>query len=32
MLELQHEFIRHELERRAWKPKPLNIGKMYGVA
>ena len=32
MLELQHEFIKSELERRAWKPKPLNVGQLYGVA
>jgi hypothetical protein len=31
-LELTIEFIKGELERRAWRPKPINIGKMYGVA
>jgi phage terminase large subunit-like protein len=31
-LELEHEFIKAELERRVWKPKPIDIGKLYGVA
>jgi len=30
-LELEHEFIKAELERKAWKPRPLDVGKLYGV-
>ena len=30
-LELEHEFIKAELERKAWRPQPVNIGKLYGV-
>jgi predicted phage terminase large subunit-like protein len=31
-LELANEFIKNQLEQRAWKPKAVNIAKEYGVA
>jgi hypothetical protein len=31
-LQLQPEFIQSELDRRAWKPKPFNVARSYGVA
>jgi phage terminase large subunit-like protein len=30
-LELEHEFIKAELERKAWRPKPVNVAALYGV-
>jgi len=31
LLQLEHEFVQAELERKAWKPRPVNIGREYGV-
>ena len=31
LLQFKHEFVRSQLEARAYRPKPVNIGKMYGV-
>jgi len=31
-LELTIEHVRSQLEARAWRPKPFNVAKSYGVA